>query len=227
MTRWRHEGGTTLMEVVIAMAILAVMGVIALQAFRLGTDSWDKVERRAEADQRLRVIHDMLARELALIESVTVKIDGRKVTGFRGGADRILFFAAPDVTAATPFAGMVRRVSLGVEPDKGLILREGWPLVDGLVEFEPGTAMRVLDPRVSAMRVRYLAPPTRDVAAPHWIENWDPMERVLNSVRVPGTSTTKTVLLPSTIELTLTVLEERGPRTRQFLFPIRIGRYLL
>lgn len=227
MNQRRHEGGSTLIEVVIAMAILAVMGVIALETFRLGSGSWDKTERRAEADQRLRVTHDMLAHEFALLESVTVKIDGQKVTGFRGGADRMFFYAAPDVTAAAPYAGMVRRVSLVVEPDKGLVLREGWPLVDGLAGFEPGTAMRVLDPRVAAMHVRYLAPPAKDVASPHWIEAWDPLEQLLNSVKVPGTGATSTALLPSMIELTLTVLEERGPRVRQFLFPIRIGRYLL
>jgi len=227
MIRWRHEGGTTLIEVVIALMILAVMGVIALQAFRLGSDSWSKVERRADADQRLRVTHDLLARELGLMESVPVKIEKRKVTGFRGVTDRIWFYAAPDVTAAAPLAGMIRRVSLAVEPDKGLVLREGWPLVDGLIGFEPGASIRVLDPRVSAMRVRYLAPPTKDVAVPHWIDEWDPVERLLNSVRMPGTGTTNLTLLPSTVELTLTVLEERGYRARQFLFPIRIGHSLL
>ena len=137
------------------------------------------------------------------------------------------FYAAPDVMAAPPFAGMMRRVSLAVEPDKGLVLREGWPLADGLVGFEPGASIRVLDPRVSAMRVRYLAPPTKDVTVPHWIDEWDPLERMLNSVKTPGTSTTNATLLPSTVELTLTVLEERGPRTRQFLIPIRTGRYVL
>lgn len=223
----RHDGGSTLIEVMIAMVILAVMGVIALETFRLGTGSWEKADRRAEADQRLRVTHDVLAHELALLESVTVKIDGRKVTGFRGGADRLSFYAAPDVTAAAPYAGMIRRVSLSVEPDKGLVLREGWPLVDGYTGFESGTAVRALDPRVTAMRVRYLAPPSKDVAAPHWIEDWDPLRQLLDSVKMPGTSTTNTALLPSTIELTLTVLEERGPRAQQFIFPIQVGRYLL
>lgn len=87
--------------------------------------------------------------------------------------------------------------------------------------------MRVLDPRVAAMRVRYLAPPDKEVALPHWIEDWDPVERFLNSVKLPGGTSANTTLVPSTIELTLTVSEERGPRTRQFLFPIRTGRYVL
>lgn len=227
MTSLRHEGGTTLIEVVIAMTILAVMGVIAVEAFRLGAGAWDKTERRVEGDQRLRVTHDVLAHELAMLEPVTVKIDGRNVTGFRGGAEQMWFYAAPDVAAAVPYAGMMRRVTLLVEPDKGLILREGWPLMDGLAGFEPGMSVRVLDPRVSAMRVRYLAPPDTENAVSHWIEEWDPLERFVNSVKVPGTKTTNATLLPSTIELTLTVLEERGPRTQQFLFPVRVGRYLL
>lgn len=227
MIQQRHESGATLLEVVIALAILAVMGVIALEAVRVGAGAWDKTERRAEADQRLRVTHDVLAHEFAQLEAVTMKIEGRNVTGFRGDSEQVVFYAAPDVTAEAPYAGMFRRVSLLVVQDKGLTIREGWPLVDGLAGFEPGAAMRVLDPRVTAMRLRYLAPPTRAVAEPHWIENWDPVDRLLNSVRMPGSRTANTGLLPSAVELTLTVLEDGGARTRQFLFPIPVGRYLL
>ena len=78
-----------------------------------------------------------------------------------------------------------------------------------------------------ALPIWYLAPPDTENAVSHWIEEWDPLERFVNSVKVPGTKTTNATLLPSTIELTLTVLEERGPRTQQFLFPVRVGRYLL
>ena len=226
MSRQGHERGVTLLEVVIGLTILSVMGVMALEAVRIGARTWDTTERRADANQRVRAIHEVLAHEFAKLQPVALKIDVRLVTGFQGQAGQVFFYAAPDETAEAPYTGLVRRVSLSVVPDKGLALREGWPLVDGLGGFEPGEAVRVLDPRVTGMQVRFLAPPTKEVAEPHWIENWDPVERFMNSLRVPGSGAANTILLPSAVELTLTVLEERGPRTQRLLFPIHVGRYL-
>ena len=66
------EAGVTLIEAVIALTILAVMGVIALEAMRLGYRTWEKTERRADADQRLRVMHDLLVHEFSRLEPVTI-----------------------------------------------------------------------------------------------------------------------------------------------------------
>jgi len=224
-----HEGGFTLLEVVVALAILAIMGVLALEAFRVGSRAWDKTERRAELDQRLRVTHDLLAHEFAQIEPVMIKIEGRRITGFRGEIDKAIFYGAPDGSAAEPYSGLLRRLSIGVEPGKGLVLREGWPLVDGQAGLETGTKWRVLDSHVTAIRFRYLAPASKEVAGPHWIKEWDPVERVMNTVKVPGSivAVSGSSLLPSLVEVSLTVRDGQSFRVHQFMFPIRVGQYLL
>lgn len=221
------EAGVTLIEAVIALTILAVMGVIALEAMRLGYRTWEKTERRADADQRLRVMHDLLVHEFSRLEPVTTKIETHRVTAFRGFPDKLVFYGAPDMFAAQPYAGLVRRVSMQVEPGRGLVVGEGWPLVDGQSGFEAGTASRVLDPRVIAVRFRYLAPPSKDIEAPHWIEEWEPVERQMNRLATPGVRASNSVLLPSAVELTLVMQEEQIAREHRFVFPIRIGRYLL
>lgn len=228
VNRRSSEGGFTLIEVTVGLTICAVMAVIVLEATRVGSRAWDKVERRAEADQRSRVTHDLLTHELSRVEPVLIKIEGRRVAGFRGGPDRLMFYGAPDVAALEPYSGMMRRVSFGVEPERGLVLREGWPLVDGQVGLEVSGGGRVLDPRVTAIRFRYLAPPTKEVGHSHWITDWDPLERMMSSLKVPvGSKTSVGGLLPLAIEITITFTEGPELRMQQFLFPVRVGRSLL
>ena len=140
-----------------------------------------------------------------------------------------MFYGAPDVSAAEPYSGMMRRLSISVESDKGLVLREAWPLVDGQAGLEIGSNWRVLDPRITGIRFRYLAPASKDIPAPHWIAQWNPVERAVNNVKIPGSSTAQggAGLLPSMVEVTMVVREGEIDRVHQFMFPIRVGRYLL
>lgn len=228
MNRRTREGGFTLIEVTVGLTILAVMAVLVLEAVRLGSRAWEKTERRAEADQRSRVMHDLLAHELSQVEPVLIKVEGRRVAGFRGTSDRLVFYGAPDVAAPEPFSGMMRRVSLGIEPERGLVLREGWPLVDGQVGLEVSGGGRVLDSRVTAVRFRYLAPPTKEVVSTQWITDWDPLERMMNSMKVPvARNTSAAGVLPWAIEITMTLFEGEDARVQQFLFPVRVGRYVM
>ncbi|MFN3477451.1 MAG: prepilin-type N-terminal cleavage/methylation domain-containing protein, partial [Candidatus Methylomirabilales bacterium] len=114
-----YNKGLTLLELLITLTIMAFLGVIALEAFRLGSRSWEKGEGRAEREQRIRVIYGTLAQELASLQPVTAVVNGKPVLAFQGKSDRILFYSGPDGQRAFPYSAMVRSLAYFVEPGKG------------------------------------------------------------------------------------------------------------
>ena len=231
------QQGLTLLEVLLALLMLAVMGVIALEAFRLGHRSWERGEQRAEAEQRIRVIHGMLADALASLQPVRAEVDGKRVMAFRGSRDRVFFYSAPDRYLAFPYAGMVRGLSFFVEQGKGLVVEESYPLVEGQVSLDPRGAIKVVDPHVTGIRFRYLVPPSEEENGPRWVETWEPLELsegTVRSARVPprrhrrrtASRSAQHRLLPLAVEARVTVADKRGEREHNSLFPIRVGHYV-
>lgn len=217
------EKGLTLLELLITLTIMAFLGVIALEAFRLGSRSWERGEGRAEREQRIRVIYGTLAQELASLQPITALVDGKQVLAFQGKSDRILFYSGPDGHRAFPYSAMIRSLAYFVEPGKGLLVQEGYPLVEGEVFLEPRGEVKVLDPKAVQIRFRYLAPPSlggKD--SPRWVEAWDP-----GSDPSPQTPAPRLMEgLPLAIEVTVAVREEREEQELSFLFPIHVGRRL-
>jgi len=62
-----HSRGFTLLELLIALTILAVIVVIIFGALRIGIRAWEKGERDLDARQRQRIVLDLIKRQLASI----------------------------------------------------------------------------------------------------------------------------------------------------------------
>jgi general secretion pathway protein J len=60
-----HSKGFTLLELLIALTILAVIVVIIFSALRIGIRAWEKGERDVDARQRQRIVLDLIKRQLA------------------------------------------------------------------------------------------------------------------------------------------------------------------
>ncbi len=71
----RGQAGLTLMEIMIATVLLAVMMSLLLAGMRIGADSWEQGERLAERASRLMVVENFLRSHLSdvkpLFESPT------------------------------------------------------------------------------------------------------------------------------------------------------------
>ncbi len=223
------EDGVTLLELLLVLAILAMIAGVAVEAFRVGGRAWEKGERRAEEQQRLRVLYTTMARDVAAVQPVVATMEGKRVLAFQGKPDRLMLFTAPDGQADLPFSTMVRGVAYFVEPGKGLSIRESYPLVEGNVSFEPKEGrVRLVDPQAVRIRFRYLAPSQDKVSPPQWVEEWEPRE-VPKHVRVrfrPALGE-----LPMAVEVTVMREEDGEPEVsagkRQaatFLLPIQVGR---
>jgi general secretion pathway protein J len=90
----QRQTGFTLIELVIAMTLMGLTLVALYSGLRLGLNSWDSGEQRAEAVNHLRAAQEFLRRQLAQSMTVYQTNDQQEQTVvFVGGPDRIEFIA--------------------------------------------------------------------------------------------------------------------------------------
>jgi general secretion pathway protein J len=90
----RRQVGFTLLELVVAITLMGLVLVVLYGGLRLGLNSWDSGEARAEATNRLRLVEEFLRRQLA--QSLTVyRTDDQQERSvvFAGQANTIEFVA--------------------------------------------------------------------------------------------------------------------------------------
>jgi prepilin-type N-terminal cleavage/methylation domain-containing protein len=234
------EAGFTLLEILISMTILALIFVAVLGAIHVGSKSWESGELRAEENQRTRTLYDTLARDLTMLYPLRVKSqDDKEIVIFRGKPDSLSFATLPQSYGAEPFSHMIRIVTYSVEPDRGLVSAESYPLVsaeDAPILQEGRT--KGLDERVLEARFRYLVPEGKpeEKLPPTWHDFWDPSQ----DETPPSASVSLVPLggrralqgserLPLAVEITLTIQQanQRGARDLilpPLVFSVRVGQ---
>jgi prepilin-type N-terminal cleavage/methylation domain-containing protein len=223
-----RQAGVTLLEMVITLTIVSLLGLIVLQAFRLGGNAWDKGEQRVETAQRIRVLSGILAQRLASLQPAIAKPEGKPVLAFQGRPDRIFFYSAPDGEGLLPYSAMVRGQAYFVESGKGLVVQESYPLVEGDVSLDPRGAVTVLEPNVTQITFRYLSPPDDGETEPRWVDVWDPVKAASDAqakIGQPG-QLGGPGRLPLAVGLTMAVQDQKGTRKIALLLPIHVGQVL-
>ncbi len=192
-----RDRGFTLIEVVMALSIIAATLGIAVGALRVGLAAWRQGEARAATLQHARSLHAMLEHVVGGAYPYRAGAADERAVVFEGEAERLGFVtASPAVPAAAPLAFAATRLT---REDEGLALRQGTlPAREAFEALAP--VMR--DPEVAALRFRYLRGTDHT-----WHERW--------SGKDEGT-------LPAAVEVTLTL--SRGGRSadaRPLVIPIR------
>ncbi len=90
----RGGRGFTLVELLIALAMVSLITVLLFSGLRLGSRSWDAVDASAERTGALRLAHGFLLRTLTQARAASLVYDGAMVPVFGGDAQR-LEYAAP------------------------------------------------------------------------------------------------------------------------------------
>jgi general secretion pathway protein J len=166
--RRRATEGFTLIELVLALSIVAIMVTMLFSGLRVGLRAWQRGEDRAAVLQRSRSMSQILEDALGGTTWYMGLLDQTSVTPvllFKGEADRVYFVTgSPPVplSAGIPFVAVTLSIDSGNAP--GLAIRE-----KALPNFDPfeSLAPMVVEPTVSAIRFRYM----RDAGA--WEEAWD------------------------------------------------------
>ena len=162
----RPEGGFTLVELLLALAIVGALLAIAFGGLRVAVASWERGEDRAEAQQHVRSVALTLARAVSATYPYRASrsLAPEPVVLFAGTDRRVEFvtqqapfpFAIPIAFTAVVFA-----FDDGGEP--GLVVRER-----PLPNQEPFDKAEVVyrDPTVTSLKIAYL-----DEGG--WKDSWD------------------------------------------------------
>jgi general secretion pathway protein J len=89
----KHNGGFTLLEVLVAVLVLAMIVSTAFGALRLGVRSWESGIVRANETEEWRTAADLLRRQFSQIIPLTWPDDADPRIAFDGDRDQIRFIA--------------------------------------------------------------------------------------------------------------------------------------
>jgi general secretion pathway protein J len=201
----RHpERGFTLIELVLALSIVAIMVTMLFGGLRVGLRAWQRGEERAAVLQHARSVTQLLQEALGGIYAYRGRVEEAtpgEVLLFQGEAERLSFVTVSppmSLPAPIPFVAVTLSIDAGNAP--GLAIRE-----KALPNFNPfeAVAPSVVDPAITAIRFRYL----RDEGT--WEETWDgPVERIV----------------PRAVEVTLTAMTNgRVQQAPPITVPIRVN----
>lgn len=142
----RRARGFTLVELLIALAMLGLITLLLFSGLRLGSRSWESVERVAGQSDALRFAHGLLARSLTQIRAVEATTDAGGRLVFAGDAGQLEFVAPLSDYLGLPGLYILR---LGLEhrgAGRALVLTR-WLLhpeilagTDGVPAWEPLTS---------------------------------------------------------------------------------------
>lgn len=199
----RAQQGMTLLEVLVAVTILALIVLVLAGSLRVGARAWEAGERRAAVQQELRAAIELLTEALSTAAPYRGRLGGDpdRVVLFQGEAEEVRFVTtAPplvlDAPAAPFHAVTLRRTG---EADLRLVER----LVPADEPFGESPQI-ILTRSVRAFRLEY-----RDDQG-LWLDQWDG--------KTAGG-------LPTAVRVELTIREPGRPeKVATFVIPIPLGR---
>ncbi len=168
MTRAR---GFTLVEVLIALAIVGLLLTIAFSGLRVALTAWTRGEDRAEAHQHVRAVAFTLGRALGAASPYRgAKGEApESVILFTGDEKRLEFVTqAPPLPLQAPVAFTAVVIALGEDDEPGLVVRER-----ALPNRDPFTKAEIVmrDPSVTSLAFKF------QNAEGEWVDAWDAQEQ--------------------------------------------------
>ncbi|MCG6941199.1 MAG: prepilin-type N-terminal cleavage/methylation domain-containing protein [Thiohalocapsa sp.] len=206
----RRQTGFTLVELLIALALIAVITVLLFSGLRLGSRAWEGVETVSDRVNDLRVARNFIERALRQVRSESVLLDGQQWPVFAGDAHSLEFVAPLSEHVGIPGLYILRLV---VEPagdhDRLVLVRwllhpdalaggDAYPAWEPLAEASSTDADQgpldsdvaagaygrtVLLPQVKQFELAYFGVEEGETD-PKWLEEWEDQSELPQSVRI-------------------------------------------
>ena len=201
-------GGFTLLELVAALAILALIAGSVAVGIRLASGSIGRGEAVAREAARLRAAVGIMERAIRSLDPMPLPADGKAAVYFSGEGRKVRFLTA--LSPATLSGGGMRLISFFelTGADGGLAVATASPFRPGGAGNWEGTeGARILVRGATDVSFTYSEGPTKD-GTWEWLPAWEPQE--------PGR-------LPAAVRLEFTAPGDDGPRKNAFVVPIPAG----
>jgi general secretion pathway protein J len=183
----RSQAGFTLLELVVAMALLATMMLLLYSGLNFGIRSWDAgdVNGRRTADRRIG--ENFLRREIAELFPMRWKEPNVVKFAFEGERDRMRFVSSRPAGLSQ---GGLSLVGLEVQDEGGgsrrrnLVMRRAMPddeqkSFDPLDKAEPTLMLA----GVQSVSFEYFGS-ENDFTPPQWTDTWKPANRIPEAIRL-------------------------------------------
>jgi len=181
------QAGFTLLELVIALSLLALMSGVLYGALGFAGRSWEGGEAKAEATAGMRLTHEFLRTQIEGQHPLRMNKLPEFPLVFGGSRDE-LRFAAPLPARVSGGGIWYYRLAVAREGDRErLVLQRVVPDLDGSVVPEFGQADRsILAEGIAELKVGYFGrdPGAAAAMAPTWRERWDDPQRLPLLVRI-------------------------------------------
>lgn len=167
--------GFTLLEVLIAMSLLSIMGVLLYGSINIGTRSWNTGEKRAENATQMLIVQNYLRSSIANIRPLMDVIsDEEPVFSFQGTNQSLQFVSTLPQSATR--GGLYRftmkpgdsennKLVLSIEPFYRTLDKETAKIKD--VEL-----LRNLE----TIELTYYGPENAGALEARWVDNWEDQE---------------------------------------------------
>ena len=188
-TARRHHRGFTLIELSVALVLLALIASVLYGSLSLAGESWNRGEVKAQRTSEMRSAQDFLRRSLTAQHPLRFHKVAEQPLYFLGTRDSLAYAAA--LPARTGGGMYYFRLSASGDRDSArLTLVRVIPdyAAQALPDFS-GADSTVLADGISSVRFGYFGrdPGSADSVAPTWRDRWDDPQRLPDLIRVDVT----------------------------------------
>jgi len=175
----RRDAGLSLIEVLVAMSLLALIGVMVSGAVGFGSAAWQGASRQGGLVAEQRVVQTFLRRQIATARAVRVRTGARQPPVLFEGTERTLRMIAPIQANLAPPGDHL--IGLALDRDGVLGLRmvpagAAPPRLTDAAEVEP------LADGVADVTLHYFGPDVE--GTPRWQPRWQSRARLPDLVEI-------------------------------------------
>jgi len=204
----KSGSGFTLIEIMLAVSILAMVIATIFTSFRIGINAWEKGESKIEAFQTKRAVNALIFREIKSAYPYTItpgELDTHsKYNAFFGESDSLKFVSYASTTGRSTGLSLIEIWS---EKNEGLFLGEREALVSNLsdlndIDLRDEDTAEVVCSEIKKISFRYFER-NKNSEEGEWLNSWDPKD--------------KKERLPLFIEVLLTYTDDNDEESEELL----------